>query len=88
MAVVFIFLLGIANFAMHRAVLASKSPLLGEMPWLAHRNGRIMALAVEFVILAIALSLARMEYAAAGWAYGLYSACNALAAWLILSRRL
>jgi hypothetical protein len=34
-----IFVLGIANFAMHKAVLESGHPLVGRMPWFVHMLG-------------------------------------------------
>ena len=41
MAILILFLLGVANFAMHKAVLESGHPLLGQMPWFFHMlNGR------------------------------------------------
>ena len=41
MALAFIFVLGIGNFALHKAVLESGHPLLGQMPWLRIQNGHI-----------------------------------------------
>lgn len=83
-----VFLLGIANFAMHTAVMRSNHPVLQEVPWLAHQRGRRVAMGLEFLILSAALALARMGFPMAGWAYGFYSACNGVAAWMILSRRM
>jgi hypothetical protein len=88
MAIVLVFVLGIGNFALHRAVLDSRHPLLTQMPQLdAGSLGRI-TLAIEFAILCGALLL--VAYGHRGWslAYLGYSALNGLAGWLILTRRI
>jgi hypothetical protein len=87
MSLVLVFVLGIANFAMHRAVLESGHPLLGQVPWFVHLLGGRVTLATEFLLL-----LAAMLVAATGWPwvallYAGYTALNALGAWLILSGR-
>lgn len=80
----FVFLLGIGNFAAHRAVLESRHPLLAEIPWFFGR----FSLAIEFAML-----LGAMLMIASGsltWAllYGGYSLVNLGSAWLILTRRI
>jgi hypothetical protein len=87
MAIVVLFLLGVANFAMHKAVIESGHPLLGRTPWFVHLLGGRLSLGVEFLMLLG--SMLMVDSGALGWAWGyaLYSALNALAAWLILSRR-
>lgn len=87
MAIVFVFLLGVGNFAMHKAVLESRHPLLGQVPWFTHLLGGRAGLATEFLLLLAALLLVAEGYSAWGWAYGGYSALNGVAAWLILTRR-
>jgi hypothetical protein len=87
MALVLIFLLGIGNFAMHKAVLESGHPLLGQMPWFVHLLGGRASLAVEFLLLFAALLLTREGGLVWIWLYFGYSGINAVAAWLILSRR-
>lgn len=87
MAIVLIFLLGVGNFAMHRAVLESGHPLLGQMPWFVHLLGGKVTFVTEFLLL-----LAAMLLAANGWpwlalVYVGYSALNAIGAWLVLSGR-
>ena len=84
--VVAIFVLGIANFAMHKAVLTSGHPLLRRMPWFQIFGGRV-SLAAEFLILLGAMLLVATEFSGWGWAYLAYTVLNALAAWLILTRR-
>lgn len=88
MAILLTFLLGIGNFAMHKAVLESGHPLLGQMPWFVHMLGGRLSLATEFLILLAALLLVANGQTGWGVAYLLYSCVNALAAWLIISRRM
>ena len=87
MAIFVLFLLGIANFAVHKAVLESGHPLLGRMPWFFHMLGGRFSLVVEFLML-----LAAMLSAAAGsvtwaWIYAVWSVLNGISAWLILTGR-
>lgn len=88
MAILVTFLLGIGNFAMHKAVLESGHPLLGHAPWFLHLLGGRISLATEFLVLLAALLLVANGQPGWGWAYLFYSGVNATAAWLILSRRL
>ena len=86
MGFVLTFLLGVGNFAMHKAVLESRHPMLAQMPWMGLLGGRF-SLALEFLLLVGALLLSASGQTGWGWAYLAYSALNAGAAWLILSRR-
>lgn len=81
-------LLGVGNFAMHKAVLESRHPLLGQVPWFAHPHGRKIGLMVEFLLLLGALLLIAANHHAWGWAYLGYTMLNGLAAWAILTRRI
>ena len=85
MAIVIVFLLGIANFAAHRAVLESGHPLVAAMPRALQVLGGRLGLLVEFVMLLGSLWM--VSVGETGWALGYtaYSIVNALAAWLILS---
>ena len=87
MAILFVFLLGIVNFAAHRAVLESGHPLVEAVPALFQALGGRMSLIVEFAMLLGAMWM--VAAGATGWAlaYLLYSLVNGLAAWLILSGR-
>jgi hypothetical protein len=87
-AVLAIFVLGVANFAMHKAVLESGHPLVGQMPRLVHRLGGRVTLAAEFVLLLGAMLLVATGSAGWGWAYLGYTLLNAFAAWFILSGKL
>ena len=86
-AVIVIFLLGIGNFALHRAVLESRHPVLDQMPSFIHALGGRLTLAAEFLVLLIAMLLAANGWAELMWGYLAYTALNALAAWLMLSGR-
>ncbi|AKM11225.1 hypothetical protein [Croceicoccus naphthovorans] len=84
---VFAFILGVGNFALHKAVLESGHPLLGQMPWFVHMLSGRFSIAVEFLVLLAAMLLGANGYPQAIWAYAGYSAFNALAAWMIVTRR-
>jgi hypothetical protein len=87
MGLILTFLLGIGNFAVHKAVLESHHPLLGRVPWFFHLLGGRFSLAVEFVMLLGALLM--VQQGATMWAlfYAGYSVVNMVSAWLILTRR-
>jgi hypothetical protein len=88
MALILMFLLGVGNFAMHKAVLESRHPLLGHVPWFVHLLGGRVSLAAEFLLLLAALLLVAYGSTNWGWGYLGYSLLNGVAAWLILSRRI
>jgi len=85
MAIFTLFMLGIANFAMHKAVLESKHPILSQMPWFFQMSGGRFSLAVEFVILLGAMLM--VDAGSSGWAlaYLAYSLLNGASAWMILT---
>jgi hypothetical protein len=85
-ALLITFLLGIGNFALHKAVLESRHSLLGQMPFMRTLGGR-GSLVVEFLVLLGAMLLVGAGTTAWAWAYAGYTILNAIAAWLILSRR-
>jgi hypothetical protein len=87
-AIVVIFVLGIGNFALHKAVLESGHPLLGRMPWFVHMLGGRITLVTEFLVLLAAMLLAYQGWPSLAWAYLVYSVLNALSAWLILTGRI
>ena len=88
MAIIFTFLLGIGNFAMHRAVLESGHPLMQGSSLFGQSRIRWLTLTLEFVLLLAAMLL--IESGRTGWGviYWLYTGCNGIAAWLILTRRI
>lgn len=88
MAIVVIFLLGIGNFTLHKAVMESGHPLLGRLPWFYHALGGRFSLGVEFLMLLAALLFAAQGLFGAAVAYIVYSMLNSFSAWLILTDRL
>lgn len=87
MGILVAFLFGIANFAMHKAVLESRHPMLGQVPWFYHLLGGRFSMAVEFAMLLGAMLMIAGGSTGWAWGYAIYSLVNALSAWLILSRR-
>ncbi len=88
MALIVTFLLGMGNFAWHRAVMESGHPMVAEIPSALLPVMRLASLALEFVLLCGALYAARSGNGHWLWAYCGYSAINGGAAWLIVSRRI
>jgi hypothetical protein len=86
-AVIIIFVLGVGNFTMHRAVMESGHPMLRVWPAMAHPLGRRIAFGTEFLVLLLALMLASNGWPGFAIAYAIYTLCNALASWLMLSGR-
>jgi len=88
MGLILAFLCGVLNFAMHKAVLESRHPLLGQLPWFFHLLGGRLGMVVEFVMLLGCMLMIASGSLAWVWGYLVYSLVNGLAAWLILSHRL
>jgi hypothetical protein len=86
MALVVMFLLGVANFAFSQAVLDSGHPLLGRAGSMRLLGGRV-GLAVEFVVLLGSMIMVNSGALGWAWAYGIYTLANATGAWLVLTRR-
>lgn len=91
MALFLLFLLGVGNFVMHKAVLESGHPLLGQMPWFVHMLSGRFGLVVEYLLLTAAMLVSYNSDGAGGTGATLvylgYTIANALAAWLIITRR-
>ncbi len=88
MGIALIFILGIANFALHRAVLDSGHAMVRTMRASSRLFEPRFTLAVEFGVLLLAMLLVANGVEGFGWAYAVYTALNALTAWLILTRRI
>ena len=88
MAILVAFLLGIGNFAWHRAVIESGNRMIAEMPTGALRSLRRVSLAFEFFLLCAAMYAVSAGSPSWLWAYLGYSALNATAAWMIVTRRI
>lgn len=87
MAILITFLLGIGNFALHRAVMDSGHPLLARMPWFYHALGGRFTMVLEFLLLFAALMFAAQDNVSGPIAYVVYSVLNSFSAWLILTDR-
>lgn len=87
MALIAIFLMGIGNFAVHKAVLASGHRLLGQFGVALGTSAARFTLGVEFVVLLAAMLGAANGWPQLGWVYFLYTLANGLSGWLILSGR-
>ena len=87
MALVFVFLLGVANFAMHRAVLESGHPILSQIAWLFRPLGGRLSLLAELLLLIGSMLLIASGGTGWAWGYAFYTLGNALSAWLILTGR-
>ncbi len=87
MALIITFLLGIGNFALHKAVLESGSPLLEQIPAGMRALGGRTSLTLEFLLLLGAMLLVGNGQPGWGWAYFIYSLVNGGSAWWILSHR-
>lgn len=88
MGLILAFILGIGNFAAHKAVLGSRHPMLDQTPWFFHLLGGRFSLLLEFVMLLGAMLL--IANGSTVWAlfYAIYSLVNLGAAWLILTGRI
>ncbi|KHL24737.1 hypothetical protein PK98_12455 [Croceibacterium mercuriale] len=82
MALIVAFLLGIANFALHAAVLERRRQLLAGMGW-PQWAGRASMVA-EFAVLLGALLLVQGGYPQWVWLYAGYTLVNAAGGWLLL----
>ena len=81
------FFLGIANIALHRAVMESGHAMLEQMQGFAQALGGRLPLAMESAVLLAALLGTANGYPVWGWLYIGYSALNGFTAWLMLTGR-
>lgn len=88
MALVFAFLLGIGNFAAHKAVINSGHPLIAQVPWFFTLLGGRFSLLLEFVMLLGTMLMVADGATGWAWFYAVYSAVNFASAWLILTGRI
>jgi len=88
MALIITFLLGMGNFACHRAVIASGHRMLSEMPPRTLLIAQRASLALEFCLLCGALYAASEGAVHWVWLYGGYFLINLGAAWSIVTRRI
>ena len=88
MGIAIIFILGVANFALHRAVLESGHSIVSIMQSGSSIFTPKVTLALEFALLLAAMLLVAYGVEGFGWTYGVYTLLNALTAWLILTKRI
>ncbi|MDC8753685.1 hypothetical protein OIK40_03410 [Erythrobacter sp. sf7] len=83
-----IFVAGVVNFALNRAVFDSGHPLLARLPRASRKLGQRASLVTEFAVLFFALLLSVNGWPGFVWAYLAYSLFNGVAAWLILGGKI
>ncbi len=88
MALFAIFLFGMANFALHRAVVESGHEIFDRPPLAPGSAGRKIMLAIEFAVLLAAMLLAVNGWPGLVWAYLLYTCANGAMFWLVRSGRI
>lgn len=88
MVLIALFLLGIGNFTVHKAVLVSGHPMLDALPSFYKSAGGRPSLWFEFFILLAAMLLAGNGWPGVAIAYTIYSLLNFATAWLVLSGRI
>ncbi|WP_338242018.1 hypothetical protein [Aurantiacibacter hainanensis] len=88
MALIVTFLLGMGNFACHRAVIHSGNRMITDMPTRTLQAARISSLLFEFGLLCGAFYAARAGELHWIWLYAAYFAINAAAAWAVVTRRI
>lgn len=87
MGLVLLFLLGIGNFALHRAVL-ERSQVVRHTGLLRHPLIGWATLGVEFAILVWVMLMQIEGGATVVWGYAFYSAINLGSAWILLFGRM
>ena len=88
MLLVMCFLMGIANFAMHKAVAESGHPFVEDTKrYFGRHFSPYGSYAIELVLLIGAMVLAQQGAVLVAALYGAYTAMNAIATWLLLSGR-
>ena len=88
MILIFCFLMGVANFAMHKAVAESGHPFVEDTKrYFGQYFGRYSSYGIEFVMLTGAMLFAYEGSLIIAFIYWAYTGMNALATWLLLSGR-
>ena len=88
MLLILCFVMGVANFAMHKAVSESGHPFVEETK--RHFSPQFSpygSYAIELALLIAALWFAHDGSLAVALTYGVYTGINAVATWLLLSGR-
>jgi hypothetical protein len=88
MLLVFCFLMGIANFAMHKAVAESGHPFVEDTKrYFGRHFSPYGSYAIELVLLIGAMIFAEQGAMLIALGYSAYTGMNGLATWLLLSGR-
>ncbi|QKG70882.1 hypothetical protein [Erythrobacter mangrovi] len=88
MLLALLFICGVLNFALGKAMLESGNPILDSLPPALRRGGGRVSLMLEFLILLAAMFLAASGWKAAAWLYGAYTAVNGTFCWLLIKGRI
>ena len=85
---IFCFLMGVANFALHAAVADSGHPFVEDTKrYFGPYFGKYASYALEIVILSAAMMFANWGSTTMVFVYFGYTALNGVAAWMLLSGR-
>ncbi|MGB5078896.1 MAG: hypothetical protein WBO17_15560 [Sphingorhabdus sp.] len=88
MLLIFCFVMGVANFAMHKAVAESGHPFVEDTKlYFGRFMGPYASYAIELAILIAAMWFSNEGYALIAFFYWAYTGMNAVATWLLLSGR-
>ena len=88
MILIFCFLMGIANFAMHKAVAESGHPFVEDTKrYFGKHFGKYSSYGIELLMLIGAMLFAQEGSLIIAFIYWAYTGMNALATWLLLSGR-
>ena len=88
MYIIVIFLCGVGNFAMHKAMLESDHPLIAEARGSFRRTlGPYGSYVLEFIMLAAALIFAKMGMVSSVIFYAIYTVANCAAAYILFSNK-
>ncbi len=86
MYILFIFFCGIANFAMHKAMMESSHPMITEArAGFSKFLGPYGSYILEFIILALTMIFTNMGMVSAVIFYTIYTLANGAAAWVLFS---
>ena len=88
MVLALLFALGVANFAIHKAVLESGHPFLDSLPRLFRRGGGRMSLFFEFMVLLAAMLMTSNGWPGTAVLYLIYSLLNFVTGWMLLDGRI
>ena len=88
MFILIIFICGIANFAMHKAMMESNHPMISEARTSFSKFlGPYGSYILEFIMLAAALIFANMGMLTAMIFYCVYTLANGAGAWVLFSNK-